>query len=931
MKKYKKATSEIGRTLVEVLGILALMVMLTLGGVQVFGELKTNSISKALTDSVLAQATVRAHEALGGSKDEANVVSVEGPHQYPMTVRNGTPGTSWEHMFWVDVSLVDPDQRESLCKKMTELGQNLQNLKNQKGEDETYWLDFQGLYVLGAGEAVTNCSSEAQTIRYVFSKRGAKAEGNLSVKPCEACVEIPCPFDAVCRDNQVLCRPGYAGQACGTSSVKCTQCTGNTIKSTTACEVCEECPDTKKPNNNHTACVNKDMGSPCDLNAGSGDQDGKVDAEGNCVQCLENADCSEGYSCDTTLAEPVCTPCEDFAVCPNCPEATPLWNGMACVQCAEDSQCNAGEYCSEENVCTACTEGEACPLCTDGVNNCWNAETGTCEVCKCKEGYYRINGVCTACSGTVIHNVTGDDICQECSGNTTAYCKTRNEEGNCTAADCCSGPVTEGVGINGADKCCSAYLSTGVCYRRNNEGICKGSTCCKANSATFFDEVGFCCETGTPYCTQHNSEGVCIATGGCCSQNQTLSCVDEHENGTCLRSICCNTDKTAYCRSRDSEGVCTEVDCCTGDVFKGVSIRGSDICCATGQFGFCYTRNSEGVCTSGGCCTHPVQSGIGAYGADKCCNTGQTGYCSQRDSEGVCTKDACCSGTVTQGGGVNGADKCCSAGQTGYCSQRDSEGVCTASACCAGTVTPGEGSDPDTCCETNKVYNETSGACECPDNFYILEGVCTACPEGQTSTGPNAISCTVPGCSSNDDCQSGEFCNIPETYESACDPLPGICTSLASVGYETMSIGSTSVRAGNFATSWWGADNYCKAQGMVLLSVERLGCYLRTDTNTQITTGSQFGSSCCKWKTTECPEDWNEYWFLGGLSKENESYLREHFSSEMLDLALSYGFDFWTGSQGASGCKKFMGHVMSGTVYPSSANIDASPICMNEE
>lgn len=58
------------------------------------------------------------------------------------------------------------------------------------------------------------------------------------------------------------------------------------------------------------------------------------------------------------------------------------------------------------------------------------------------------------CSGHVTQGVgpNGADIC--CNVG-TGYCSQRDHDGNCSVTGCCVGTVTEGVGVNGADVCTS--------------------------------------------------------------------------------------------------------------------------------------------------------------------------------------------------------------------------------------------------------------------------------------------------------------------------------------------------------------------------------------------------------------------------------------------------------------------------------------------
>ena len=177
------------------------------------------------------------------------------------------------------------------------------------------------------------------------------------------------------------------------------------------------------------------------------------------------------------------------------------------------------------------------------------------------------------------------------------------------------------------------------------------------------------------------------------------------------------------------------------------------------------------------------------------------------------------------------------------------------------------GQGGDTCCVNGKcragVYNANDDLFVCPEIDKIA-------------------------CKSNADCKVGEFCNITSTE---CNDMPslGTCTTLGEyVEPEEEIIGLGKVRGSTITLSWWGAENWCKAQGLRLISIEEFKCY-DTGTNTLISELSTLnGSVCCAGNGTSC--DAVDDWYLDD-NKENYSVI-------LYELYKTFGAQaFWTASR----------------------------------
>ena len=103
MKKiqYRK-NMERGRTILETIGVLVVLVLLVWGTSEVFGILKAKVIAKDINENVSTQATIRLHDLMSKPKSGKNREVVKGTHDLPIEVANGTRG-SLEQVFYVQV------------------------------------------------------------------------------------------------------------------------------------------------------------------------------------------------------------------------------------------------------------------------------------------------------------------------------------------------------------------------------------------------------------------------------------------------------------------------------------------------------------------------------------------------------------------------------------------------------------------------------------------------------------------------------------------------------------------------------------------------------------------------------------------------------------------------------------------------------------
>ncbi len=152
---------------------------------------------------------------------------------------------------------------------------------------------------------------------------------------------------------------------------------------------CVECTENADCSNNKPVC-NIELGNcescPPETPKWNGEE---------CVECTTNTDClAKGTE------NPICN--TETNTCEPCPAETPLWYNNKCVECTTNANCfekgTDEPVCNAENTCEPCPEGEA-----------WNDEFKECVAISCKENsdcntkgknhYYCHFATTTSCSG----------------------------------------------------------------------------------------------------------------------------------------------------------------------------------------------------------------------------------------------------------------------------------------------------------------------------------------------------------------------------------------------------------------------------------------------------------------------------------------------------------------------------------------------------
>lgn len=225
--------------------------------------------------------------------------------------------------------------------------------------------------------------------------------------------------------------------------------------------------------------------------------------------------------------------------------------------------------------------------------------------------------------------------------------------------------------------------------------------------------------------------------------------------------------------------------------------------------------------------------------------------------------------------------------------ERNTDGTCTV--CANGNVYLSYMDDP---CGTDTPMNQK----ECEVGSDCLEGTGseTCCVDGKCRAGISPFNEDLyvcppvdkKSCKSNKDCESGEFCNV--MYSTWDDDLPtvGTCTDIGEkdVDYVDAEIdGLGMVRRSNAWLTWFAAENWCKAQGKNLISVEKFGCYLYQDETTSILASEGLGMSgqCCQ-EGINC-DPWNEKWNENNIKPEYEASVIHDYSPILISLYKVFG------------------------------------------
>lgn len=104
-------------------------------------------------------------------------------------------------------------------------------------------------------------------------------------------------------------------------------------------------------------------------------------------------------------------------------------------------------------------------------------------------------------------------------------------------------------------------------------------------------------------------------------------------------------------------------------------------------------------------------------------------------------------------------------------------------------------------------------------------------------------------CKKNSDCHSGEFCNLVSTEDDYNKPDTGTCTAIGEINTYTYINGTNKTFTVSLnRLTWWGAENWCQAQGKSLVSYITLHNLFECERNTW----------SCKWDKFYDEANWQD-------------------------------------------------------------------------
>ncbi|MBQ7413395.1 MAG: hypothetical protein IJV07_03885 [Alphaproteobacteria bacterium] len=619
-----------GRSMVEMLGVLAIVGLLSLGGVLGYRYALDKHRANELLHSVHMMVTT-AHVQIGSGRQlDLTEFRTHNLMDYPFLAVQNNDRTFSLTVFDVPKGVCEKVMSASwsLPKKITVNG--VVNGRCDSDENNILFRFYDMLYVsafsggsTGGAEAGEKHGSDSGTkepscrseVIPIHNCNGTVTEccpdnGNECAEPTNCCLsDSQCSDGYVCVGNTCNCPSKYFLNAAG----QCVSCS-DIYRYTASAEECQKCDSTGNPR--------KMNGAYCDLICPDG---WFQNANGNCTICS-----------NTAAKE---TSAEECAKC----DSTPYHRYMDGNYCTLGG-CHGGWFQDSKGLCRECSAQDSYRASADECAKC--ADTGSsrkvfgqfCKPASCPSGqFYDADGNCRSCSDMTGYQTTAEE-CAKCSD------PSRKMEGNSCVLDTCSSGSFRGK--NGTCISCSQIGR----YEPYDETEC--AKCDQTNTPRILgSDKGtlYCglCANGQFFQTDYMVCRSCSDKDGYVSTAAACSACDDTDNSRkifgdkCFPSACptgyfqdtsgeCRTCSDANKRTPVTEAECAKCD--STDYPRGMNGKYCVLkICPTGYF-----QDTSGECHA---CSDRMRYAATAEQCNKCALTDNPrkvsgNYCNPICSEG---------------------------------------------------------------------------------------------------------------------------------------------------------------------------------------------------------------------------------------------------------------------------------------------------------
>ena len=784
-RQFSRSTNQSGRSMIEMLCVLAVMGLISAAGVwgveyalnlyeknQVEQEVITQmsslqmrtrqgTVDRGARGKYIKRQKVEIVDDNGEEKKQI-VLTAEGLSQDVCQMLMAEPSTKG---FTAQVSGGGDCSEDSTIEFVSSLMNNRE--EEVYGEEETPTCG-PGYKVLG-GRCIA-CSNSGKCSAYSSGCTCSSCKSGYTLKIGSCISQTVCDpkancvtgqYDAQCRCTQ--CESGYYILSSG-DCAQCLQKTGCAGETDYDAQChCTQCDTTKNfTSDGDGGCkcatgytINTSGNKCCSKKTGCA----SYDDDCNCTQCdTSNHFRKQGNSC-------VCDDANHFvsvgSTC-QCDEAHNfVASGNSCV-CRSGYKLNTAGSCCLDNVdgcssydaschCTSCSVNEV----THNPRYASQGGTMCCELKNhCKNSGYNDSCVCTQCDQGYRPDNSSSGGCTECDID---HCRYYAETGECV----CSDFNTDYDLVTTYNKCCykihncrayNADCTCNDCYDIENDGDTVAYRSVSGNKCCLWQEG--------QYCGTYNDDCNCAT----CQSGYTRV-LDYGGVPYCCQTV---TNCSGYVKNEDSPG-CTCTGCTTG------VLTAQKHCSTECDSGNCGTYNDD--CTCASCTNGQVMS----TDHRACCNP-ETG-CTSFNSSCQCT------GTLNGYSLSSGGHSC--QNKTGCTAYNDN---CT----CA------------TCDTTNHFTSNGSGGCRCAEGLELdANGNCvSACPP-------------IDGCASYDEdcnceaCEGGSCPNCGSTYNTCSSECLTGCSvvrySTSNAKNDAECLYSKSFGSGAYCDTTYGSSFYRNA------------------------------------------------------------------------------------------------------------------------